>query len=251
MNELTGFTTVEFKTTVVKKNKKIKSLIGLKLIDRKKRSTLSEGRDYGFSSALAKNVNGDIETVCPVTACKDFLNDVIYTEITGKPYSIYGLKYSKQNIFSDGVGYLVFGIEKQGSFGSYDYPNYKRDLETLASNWKNLEKFINWFEKEFKLESLTKISQLGENRYLAVFPKFWAEGTYLISLYGLLMRTGFFYKEGEPMQFLKNFKYDTKDVYIINSALPKIELMLNGKIPKQDLNECGCPHSLGIVSYKF
>jgi hypothetical protein len=222
----------------------------LSLIDKKNRSTLSEGRNYGFSTAMAKREDGNLVTVCPITACKDFISDVIYTEKTGKPYSIYGLSYSKQNIFNDGVGYMVFGIEKQGRELS-EYTNYKRDYETLASNYENLQKFINWFEKEFKLESFTEIKQIGENRYVAVFPLFWSEGTYLISLYGLLLRVGMFYKDGDIITYLKNFKNDSGDAMMINTVMNKIEKMLKGEIPKQDLNSCYSPHSTGIQGYSF
>lgn len=242
-----------FDSEPLKKNstlgKKYKNL-EFNLINSLNRGSLSEGRNYGFASALAKRVDGTLTTVCPITCCKDFISDVVYTEVTGNPYSIYGLSYSKQNIFQDGVGYMIFGIEKRGR-DLTEYDNYKRDYEMLASNHSNLEKFINWFEKQFKLESFTKIKQLGENRYLAVFPLFWSEGTYLISLYGLLLRVGFFYKDGDVMNYLKDFKHDSGDAMMLNTIMPKIQKMLNGKIPKQDMNSCRSPHSTGIHGFSF
>ncbi len=237
----------------VKKNyrlgKKYKNL-EFNLINSHNRASLSEGRNYGFASALAKRVDNTLTTVCPITCCKDFISDVVYTEATGKPYSIYGLSYSKQNIFQDGVGYMIFGIEKRGRELA-EYDNYKRDYEMLAGNYNNLEKFINWFEKQFKLQSFTKIKQLGENRYLAAFPLFWGEGTYLISLYGLLLRVGIFYKDGDVMTYLKDFKYDSRDGMMINTIMPKLQKMLDGTIPKQDMNSCSSPHSTGIQGFNF
>lgn len=215
-----------------------------------KRASLSEGRNYGFASTLAKRKDNKFISYCPLTCCKDFVSDLVYSEITGKEYNIYGLKSYKYGLFADGVGYLIFGIEKQGR-ELVEYTNYKRDYEMLASNYKNLQKFINWFEKEFKVESLTEIKQIGENRYVATFPLFWADGTYLISLYGLLLRVGMFYKNEDVMAYLKDFKHDSGDAMMINTVMNKIERMLKGEIPKQDLGSCHSPHSIGISGFSF
>ena len=144
------------------------------LIDNQNRGKLSEGRNYGFGSGFAKREANKITTAMPITCCGDFLAEVIHAEHTGKSWSIYGFSYSKQNIFDDknGVAYLVCGILPINNGGKY--ANQDRDTKALADNYKHLEKFINWFEKQFKLDKFTQIIKLKEeNRYLFIIPAFW------------------------------------------------------------------------------
>ena len=83
-----------------------------KLIDKQNRRTLGEGRNYGMGMACLKKDGDNFETVCPITACKDFISDVIYSELTGKPYYAYGLSTSKKDIFDykNDEAYFVFAI---------------------------------------------------------------------------------------------------------------------------------------------
>lgn len=223
-----------------------------KLINTLDRSKLAEGRNFGFAcTTLLKKKNTLTVTTCPLTACRDFLNDIIWTQSTKKPYSIYGLKSEYvEGLFEKNRAYLLISIEKQGR-DLKEYLNYKRDYETLKKNYKNLEKAINWFEKQFKIKSKTKIEEIEENRYLCIVPIFWTQGTYRISLYTLLLRTLMFWEQGDIIEFLKNFKHDASDTYIINGALPKIKIMLEGCIPEQDMSSIISPHNMGILSYVF
>ena len=240
--------------SVQKKSKELGKLYKksqFNLIEKGKRSELSEGRNYGFATTLAYREDKTLHTTHALTCCKDFENDVLFSFHTKKPYSIYGLKTEYiPNLFQDGVGYLIFSIEKQGR-NENEYSNYKRDYETLPANIPNLLKFINWFEEKLNFKSLTKINQLKENRFVAIYPSEWSGGTYLISLYILLLRVGMFYKGEEPMQFLKQFKYDNQDAYMVNTALPKIERLLKNGLVKQDLNAISSPHNLGICTFNW
>jgi len=86
-----------------------------------------------------------------------------------------------------------------------------------------------------------------------IFPKFWGEATYLISLYGLLLRMGMFYKGGDIMQFIdKELKQINQSDYIVfNSVKDKIAKLIEGNIPKQDFSIDRYWHNEGIVNFQF
>ncbi len=223
------------------------------LIDNQKRGKLCEGRNYGFSSGFAKREANKLTMVMPITACGDFLAEPIHSEHTGKSWSIYGLNYSKQNIFDDknGFAYIVAGILPINNAGKY--ANQDRDTKALADNYKHLEKFINWFEKQFKLDKFTQIIKLKEeNRYLFIVPLFWCAGTYLISLHKFLSRMGIHYTGGDCMAYLDNFNQESGDANMYKQIKPKLQKMLAGEIPKQIMtNKDYCPHNLGICTFVF
>lgn len=223
----------------------------MKLIDEQKRSKLAEGRNYGVGSGFAKIDGDNVITVMPITACKDFLNDFVYTENTNKPYKRHGFHTPyKLGVFNEEKKecYLVFGVLKLGVYLG-DYNGYDRDCKTLESNYKNLEKFLNSFEEKFKLENRTEITKLEDNRFLAKVPLFWAKATYRISLYGLLLRVGISYTHGDVMDFLNNI--DNNDIYAVKNVIPKIEMMCNGVIPEQDMNNLHDVHNCGIMTFEF
>lgn len=234
-----------------KKYLKGKKVARFTLTDEQKRTALSEGRNHGLGYQFCNRNDGQLITIQPLSPCRDYLNDVVYTEITNKPYSAYGLHTTPRNLFKYGEGYLVVGICYQGSHGQMEYPYYKRDYKALEENYSGAEKLINWFEKSFNIDGKTKITKLQENRFLVTFPLFWSEGTYRISLLGLLIRVGIFYKDGDPINFLNNFKEDNSEVYIIKSIMPKIKRMLAGEIPQQNMSRLTDVHNCGIVNYRF
>ncbi len=221
-----------------------------KLIEPFDRKSLSEGKDYGMAFAMVKKEKKVITCCIAINCCKDFMSDLIWSNAVNKPYSIYGLNYSPQNIYNKNEAYLVISIEKKGR-NLVEYGNYKRDYDLLKSNYKNLQSYINQFEKRLKIKGLTKIEEIQENRYLVTFNTFWVKGTYLISLFTLLLRVGMFYKEGDIIAHLEGDNYDSADKYIVNSVISKIQQMLDGFIPEQNLNEVKSPHNLGIQSYAF
>lgn len=222
-----------------------------KLIDTEDRGKLSEGRNYGFGSGFAKLEGDTFTTVCPITACKDFLNEVVATEAHGKAYNIYGLNYQKTNCFDaeKGVAYIVAAILPYNR--GANYPAFDKDLVALNANYKNMEYFLNWFEKKFKVKRKTKITKIAENRYLFQLPLFWTKGTYLISLYAYLSRASIYFdKTKEPLKYLDEM--NNTGTYMWNSMKAKVLDMIDGFIPQQEMKETDpCPHSNGIVSFKW
>lgn len=222
----------------------------MKILDKLQRRKLSEGRDCGMGFAFLKKGKNGFTTVNPITACKDFLNDVVWSEHVGESISIYGLRYSKQGIFNGKTSYMVIKILPDQSDCRYKDQDLHESI--LRDNYKNLAKFMNFFDKKFKL-SLTEIEDAGDGKYLVKFDYKWSKYTYSISLFTLLLRVGMFWKgDPDPMKYLKDFKDFIPDVYMVQNALPKLKILLKTGMVSQDLSKLSGGshvHNYGILSH--
>lgn len=242
--------------TLTTKKKAVKSSVNpvsFKLIDNCDRSVLGEGRNYYMGFGFAQRKGEVIETVTPISACKDYLNDVIWTERSDRVITAHGLQYKKHDLFKDRkFGYLVIGIcmRKGGS----KYENYDRDYKLLENHWSRIEEFLNSIESLMNLEQRTRAFKLEENRVLLKVPMFWCESTYGISLYTLLARVALFWDNSDPIAWLEGFTAFQADVYLVKSAVPKLKKLIAGTRPKQDFKQKldnYTIHNLGIVGYQF
>lgn len=220
----------------------------LKLIDQQNRGRLIEGKRHGLGFAMAKRVDDTIVLVDPLSPCKDFNNDRIYSEMTGKECGAWGLKCKREDIFLDEVGYLIIGICLDGAKTLRKYDGYDKEVVALEKNFHYMQLFINWFDHQW-CAGQTRIEKLEDNRFLCTIPLFWVEATYRISLLGLLLRAARFWDGSEPMDYLKTAKND--ETMNINTVMPKIERMLDGQIPVQDFTTSIGIHDLGISNYLF
>lgn len=231
-----------------------------KIVDKQNRGVLGEGRNYGMGFAFCKQDGDTLTTVMPISPCKDYLNDVVYSEHSGQPYQAHGLKTAKKHIF-DSQAYILFAICKQGHPG-FEYKGYAKDLKDTDDNLKNIEKLINDIEMELKLIDGTHIVKVSDNLYAAEVPIFWVSTTYAISLWSLLARVARKWDgKGDWRSFLK--KINDNDTGYINSSMPKIEKMMKGIVPPQDFSVTSWPgdsegygysvdvHNAGIVNFKF
>ncbi len=214
---------------------------------------LSEGRSYQMGFGFAKKTDKDTyETVMPVSACKDYLNDIVWSEATDKSILVYGLKYEKQDIYDKDYAYLIISILTYK--GGNPYPDYEKDVERLEKNYRKLEAFINSFEETLTEGVFTKIDKIEENKYLVKVPLFFTRGTYLISLYSLLLRAGQYWDgEQNPEDFLTNFSASLVDTTLVKQATTKLKKLLNNGYIKQDLEKLGGSyevHNCGIISFK-
>ena len=71
----------------------------MEIINNFDRLKLSEGRNFGIGFAFLKKItNNKFETLNAFTACKDYLNDLIYVETTKKNLTrIHGFKHEITN----------------------------------------------------------------------------------------------------------------------------------------------------------
>jgi hypothetical protein len=220
------------------------------LIETGDRTKLSEGRNYGFGSAFATVTENKIVTCYALTACADFMAEVVHAEYTGREWVKYGFAYKKQNIFEKtDYAYLVCGIIPINNGGKH--AGYDQEVSALEANYKHIQKFINWFEDKLNIKNKTEITKLSDNRFLFKFDLFWTHGTYRISLYKFLQRAPLYFDgTQEPLVHLDELK--TNEKYAWTSIKPKLLDMLSGFIPEQVMKfDDSCPHNLGIVTFEW
>ena len=224
----------------------------IKLINKQNRGKLQEGRRYQMGFGFAKKVdNNSYELVTPISCCKDYLNDVIYSEAVNKAVSAYGLSYSKQNIYDKEYAYLIISIltDKTGN----DYGSLKKDIERLEENYKKLEFFMNSFEETLTEGIFTEIVRIDYNQYLVKVPLFFTKATYLISLYSLLLRAGQFWDgEQNPQEFVDNFNANLIDVSLVKGSASKLKKLIENGYVEQNLEEFTdsySVHNSGILSF--
>jgi len=223
----------------------------LKFVERKIRHLLAEGRNYSVGFTLCYKKDSQVVATQAISPCRDYLNDEVFTNQTKRPYTAYGQHSEYKDIFRDGNGYLVFGVCKRGAKNPVEYGDYKRDYDALAKNYKSLQKFLNFFDKKFKVKKKTQVIKLEENRYLAIFDLFYGNATYKISLLSFLIRAGIYYESGDPLDYLDNFDKNSEDKYLYNSFKHKLLAMMKGIHPVQNFDTIGDVHSCGIVTFEF
>lgn len=233
-----------------------------KIKDKQDRSILSEGRNYGLGYAFLQRTDNTYETVQPISPCKDYLNDVVFSEQTGKPCSAYGLDTEQGNIFENPYSFMAIKICKK--FIDLDYKTYNQDKNNLNQNYKNIQKLVNYYEKllniNYNNSTKTKIFKTTKKDiFIVKINNFWTDYTYTISLLSFILRLGLPY-DGilKPEEFIKTFKHHQNDEYQLNDIKVVLkEIITFGKFPKQDFDKlCNEDtgdtnvHNYGIITLK-
>ena len=222
----------------------------MKIIDKQKRSILSEGRNYGLGFAFLKRIDDEtFETIQPISRCKDYLNDVVYSELTGKPFSAWGLLTKKEGIFDGDHAYMAISVCLLGRSLS-NYSGYDEDRKRMAENGENMAEFIHKIEAKLGMGK-TKFHQINDNLKLLTMDKQWVAGTYLVSLYGLMLRVALHYEGGGVMKHMKEI--ESPDRMMLNGIKEKLLILFErkGNLPKQNLNNVYDVHDHGIVGCNF
>ena len=226
----------------------------LKIIDKQNRGKLNEGRNYQMGFAFCKKVSNKVlETIQPISPCKDYLNDVVYSERTGKNVSAYGLNTSKLGLFDKKrKAYLAIKIMDYHHGG---FNKLQQHTENLKNNYANLNKFLNYFEEKLGMAK-TQVAPADNDCFVLILPIGWTKYNYAISLYSLLARVGQFYDgTTDPLTFMDTYKDFPEDTYLVKSVIPKVKKMIElGKLPVQDLNTLGQGtqvHNAGIMAFNI
>lgn len=231
------------------------------IIDNNDRSKLVEGRNYQMGYAFLKRTNkSTYNAISALSACKDYLNDVVFTQITQKPIVAYGFKTSYlKTLYKKDHAYL--GIKILPMFGSNtnkDF-NISVDKANLVRTYPYIQTLLNHVETLFNVEGRTIIHPANDDFYLVIVPIFWTRYTYLISLYALLIRMGQFWDgQGTAEDYLKNYN-NSLDKNLWNSSKLKFEELLKTglvhityeKIPAEIADGYHTNiHNAGISNYK-
>lgn len=232
------------------------------IVEKKDRGKLGEGRNNGMGFGFLQHIKDrTFHTVQPLSPCKDYLAEVVFTEKHDIPTKGCGLSYPKKlDIFTD-IAYM--GIKLMPIHGS-KYYSYGKTLETdvklLAENYKSIQRLMNQFELELGLKSLTRIEPANDDYFLVTLSSEWCDSTHSISLYTLLLRVLMVATEDDKdiVDFLKGYEYHLGDKQLLAQVNKKIELVLKEKkLPpntypyskSQMLAMRGSPHNNGIVNW--
>lgn len=223
----------------------------IQIEDKQNRAALAEGRTYGIGYAYLKPLGKNkFETVQPISPCKDYLNDVVYVENVGGEITACGLRYAKKDIFDGKNTYLGMKFLDRNR-ATTKGATFDKDKEVLNTNYKNIEKLINWVEDQLKI-SKTEITPGNDEMYLIKGPFYWSTSTYLISLYGLILRMGLNY-DGvvDPRDFLNDYPPKDNDYYTWNMVRIKLLAIIGGSKVEQvfDKKTGSTIHSAGIASF--
>jgi hypothetical protein len=223
------------------------------------RKQLSEGRSFGMGYAILKKVDDNYETLNAFTACKDYLNDLVYVEISKtKIARIYGFKHSYTGIFEN-QDYFYLGLT------ILDYNNSTNKWEKLdemntelSNNINILINNINYIEDKFNIINKTNIEvidiityndKLLNVGYVLKLPIEWIQNPYYISFITLFIRLFFNCSD------IENVKDDYKpfiqaDSYCVSGILKLFDYKSKNKLfkyPKYDsipkskyIHENGC-----------
>lgn len=178
----------------------------------------SEGRNNGIAIGFVDN---KLNTICPITPCKDFLNEVVYSEYTGIQIdTIYGFKHPVSGVFKG---------KRRINLAAANCTSYKNEPYTQINKEqiKNTVKFINNIETRLKI-SKTITFQAGEFTIFR-FSNYWISQVYLISLYGLLIRIGVNYDGTDVLDYYKSKKVPSEDYNLCQNSYNNFKEILQNK----------------------
>lgn len=193
-----------------------------------------DGWAYQF---LDDNYKGIHLGVC----CKDFLNDIVWSELTKKSMRVHSQPSSYIGV-----------LDKQEHLKLCMYPRLFNGIqepiiENIEELRSNLEAFLNEIEllRGFNLSTV----EVHDNRFVIIFHKDWINKIYLFSLFTLLCRVGLYYNGNleEYLQnpYLPNNKYlDNCDFYYFKNNYKKVIEVIENKLTIEqqnweDINTCG------------
>lgn len=256
------------------------------IVDNCSRAKLGEGRAVGMAFAMLKETaNNKYETISPFSPCKDYLNDVIYTEHTGITMGACGLQtLPKQGILNN--RYIYLGIKflnrKESDDENYTMSlAYTNDAKSKITREEHIEfynknlDFCNRILNDANLHlGLIGVSQLiptkEKGQFLLSIPLQYGYSTYLISLITGLVRSLVLRRlvsVNDNIEFLPFLKEISKVPTIEQQIIRKIfkiydrysTIAINHDIPifdflaKQDFNmykaNPSSIHSEGIMTY--
>lgn len=159
--------------------------------DKFNRGILNEGRNYGLGFAFIKKESEDkYKALMAFTACKDYLNDFVYVEGTGKALgNAHGFKHEYVGIFKD-KDHFYLGLKPLHRNHGGVYAGFDSVDKLLRDNHKNILTFLNKLEEELGCKDLSKFEAYDLESKTLIFkaPIFWTKFSFMFSMYGLLIR---------------------------------------------------------------
>lgn len=202
--------------------------------------------NHNFSFLL---LDKDLRAVHSPFMCKDYLQDIFWSEYTGNTAEIYGISW-KQGMFDVSVD--RFNMALLGG------------KECLKERKEQLEAFLNVFGKAQEIPDCVVHETDSMFNVVLEFHKGWVQSGPLLSAFTALIRLSGAYSVGDDMEkYLKNLskfvnekhdfpKYMTPDINRMDIALPRLLALLQGKtidFPWEKFDSVGKAHNYGLVGF--
>jgi len=167
-------------------------------------------------------LNNNYEGINLGVCCKDFLQDTVWSELTGKEMIVYGQHSKPTNTFKDQEN-LILCVYSH----TFDLSNVSE--EKLLEYSLNLQGFLNEIET-LRNYSLTTV-ELIDKKFIIHFSKEWIQLPLIFSAFTLLCRIGFYYNgnlENYISTLYDESKYllDKCDKYMINNNYNSLMIFL-------------------------
>lgn len=237
----------------------------LKIKDNYDRKKLIEGRNYGIGFSILQKINRySYKTLLPFSACKDYMNDLIYKTFYDKKldFTCHGYKAETMKCYNKNHKYFYLGVNTLNYNKAGDWNKKRKASNILTKNAENLVKILNKLEDYINLDS-RRISLYSKNSNTIVLkcPSFWMHKTYFISLLSLSIRLFFNIKKEDVNKKVEDI-IKTHICFIDEDTynLKFIKLFLDLKLTNRDLlmdypalidnaTYKSKIHSAGIVSF--
>jgi hypothetical protein len=211
----------------------------------------SQIANQGFTFAL---LDGDRYLHTPFM-CKDYLQDIFWSEHTGKEGSVCGLVWKPGMIAKDAPRYR-FGLHG----GKVE----------LAPHAPYLQQFLNTFEESLKFNRTEVMTTDDPHLIVVDFPRAWTESGPMISAYTTLIRVAGAYKGGDIKEYMATINkpllepgtykqlwkpepgYMAVEIQRLNVNFPRIMALLAGKMPHTthaEVSTMSLAHYQGIMSF--
>tara|TARA_R110000851_G_scaffold315229_2_gene477551 strand:- start:2437 stop:3243 length:807 start_codon:yes stop_codon:yes gene_type:complete len=164
------------------------------------RTILNEGRNFGVGFAYVTPVSEEsitaFKTMQAFTACKDYLNDLVYVERHAKPLGkVHGFEHIYTGEFKD-KDFVYLGFKpvhyKPSGGSSMDWTGFEKTTKSMKKNIGNLVTSINKLENLLDLSTdRTTFYGSTETEYVLSLPKIWVQRGWLTSLMTLWIRCFF------------------------------------------------------------
>lgn len=218
--------------------------VKIEFANRKSLTQVSTGIEMNI---LDENLKG----IHPPFMCKDYAQDIFWSEIVNKPVNIYGLSWEPGKFNVSKTEWFNLGLRPASGVPTKSFHPYA----------KNIQKLLNLWDKTLGIP-LTEVHEANDGMLLVRFHRLWTLQPIRVSMFLLMVRCGFEYKDGETLnEFIARasekgeFKYSYMDRGYLHAAKNKILKVLEEKkfYWKQEYKDFKDGHGIhitsGIVSY--
>ncbi len=209
------------------------------------RNHLVESFNHGFRYAL---LDDKYRTLHVPANCKDYIQDMVWSETKKRPATIYGFTWTPGAI----------DITRPRQVLGIQFPDEFQPKSNLP--WQS---FLNFFSDELGYPKTSLQLTNAGRAALILYPNQWYHSPVMTSMFTSLIRLGSNYLgEQKPLEFLDLLAYSRAtqvvmqhclpDVQRLKATLPRIKIIIAGRLPNQtyrEYSDVGYTHSNGIYGW--